>query len=191
MEEIQAQLISAAITIIVTCIGIVSGYAGKFLRERFSVERLDRSKKYAEIAVQFVEQIGQDLNSKQKFEIAKKRLVLMLNHNNIKISNDEMDALIEAMVAEMNRSFKEELNGGRITTGTLNAANVEWRGVSKYQPVKASTYYTDFGLSTSQSTCVENDEMICTEVSDGEHCSSCTVTSDEIHIKANKINIDQ
>ncbi|GEM_PF-603015 len=54
-----------------------------------------------------------------------------------------------------------------------------------------SQYTSDIDLSTYQSTCVENDEMICAEVSDGERCSSCTVTSDSIHIKANKIKIDQ
>ncbi|MFS0643656.1 phage holin, LLH family [Siminovitchia sp. 179-K 8D1 HS] len=126
MEAIQAELISAAIGIIVTCIGIVSGYTAKFLKEKFGLEKLERSKAYAKIAVDFAEQVGIDFKAEEKFDTAKKHLLLMLNNNNIKMSEDELEGLIEAMVAEMNRSFKKELDERRVAEQVIEDIKCRW-----------------------------------------------------------------
>lgn len=109
MELIQEQLLQLLATVLTVCIGVVTTYLTKFLKEKGVITKLESKKNYVNIVVNAVEQLYKEADGKVKLDIAKEQIVKLLNEKNIKISNVELEALIEAMINEMNVSIKKEL----------------------------------------------------------------------------------
>lgn len=110
MELIQAQLLELLATVITICIGVVTGYATKFLKEKGVIAKLESKKNYVDIVVKAVEQTYKEAKGTEKLVIAKGKIIELLNEKKIKITDEEMDTLIESVVAEMNKQIKEKLN---------------------------------------------------------------------------------
>lgn len=73
-------------------------------------------------AVRFVEQVYKDLHGREKLEQAMKRASALLSGYGIKITDTELEALLEAAVNEFNNSFRKEngpMLGGPIEDATL------------------------------------------------------------------------
>lgn len=96
-------------TLIYTVLTAILGFIGiaiKSLLERFVNDKLKQ--KIVETCVNAAEQIYKDLKGNDKLEKVKENIVAMLNENGLTISELEMDMLIEAAVAEMNKQLKKE-----------------------------------------------------------------------------------
>jgi LL-H family phage holin len=96
-------------TLIYTVLTAVLGFIGiaiKSLIERFVNDK--RKQKIVETCVNAAEQIYKELNGNEKLEKVKEKIVAMLNEKGLTISELEMDMLIEAAVAEMNKQIKKE-----------------------------------------------------------------------------------
>lgn len=96
-------------TLIYTVVTAILGFVGiaiKTLLERFVNDK--RKQKIVETCVKAAEQIYKELKGKEKLEKVKENIVAMLNENGLTISELEMDMLIEAAVAEMNKQLKKE-----------------------------------------------------------------------------------
>ncbi len=96
-------------TLIYTVVTAILGFVGiaiKTLLERFVNDK--RKQKIVETCVKAAEQIYKELKGKEKLEKVKENIVAMLNENGLTISELEMDMLIEAAVAEMNKQIKKE-----------------------------------------------------------------------------------
>lgn len=96
-------------TLIYTVLTAILGFVGiaiKSLIERFVNDK--RKQKIVETCVNAAEQIYKELKGNDKLEKVKENIVAMLNEQGLTISELEMDMLIEAAVAEMNRQLKKE-----------------------------------------------------------------------------------
>ncbi len=110
LDSIQSELINMVIVIITTCISLVATYITKFLKEKGIVAKLEKNEKTVKIVVNAVEQLYHEHKGQEKFELAKKELVELLNSKKIKITEQEIKLLIESAVREANASIKKELD---------------------------------------------------------------------------------
>ncbi len=124
MEAIQEQLILLLAAIVVGIVGVIGESIRKWLNAKFNKEQLQQGVEITNIAVKAIEQVSETIGVEDKFNSAKKKVVSALNEKKIKISEEQIDLLIEAAVSEMNKQIKEG---------------------------KQDIYYSDFNISTHQS----------------------------------------
>src|SRR5690606_11135264 len=110
MEAIQAELINLVIVVITAFIGLVTQKVTVYLKEKGLIAKLEANKELVRIVVNAVEQVYGYLDGDEKLKIAKAELVKLMNEKKIKISEREIDALIESAVKEMNDAIKKELH---------------------------------------------------------------------------------
>lgn len=93
--------------IIMNIIPIVLATVGTFLigliKAKYSqYVNTDTKKEIAMLTVRYVEQVFKTLHGEEKLDKAKSAFVKMLNEKGIKISDDEINMLLEAAVHQMN-----------------------------------------------------------------------------------------
>lgn len=93
------------VTMIVTAVFGMIGVMVKNLVAKYLDDSTKRA--VAKTVVQFVEQCFKDVHGADKMRIALDRACEMLTEKGIKVSNVEMETLIEAAVAEFNEAFKK------------------------------------------------------------------------------------
>ncbi len=107
MEAIQAELINFLMVVIVGLIGWVTQRVTVFLKEKGVLAKLESNKEIVRTVVNAVEQMYHHLNGEEKLNVAKLELVKVMSEKKIRISEKEIDLLIESIVKEMNDKFKE------------------------------------------------------------------------------------
>lgn len=110
MEAIQMEIIELVGLIITALIGWVAQRVTSYLKQKGVVAKLESNKELVRIVVNAVEQTYKHLGGEEKLNVAKIELVKLMNEKKIKISEQEIDALIESAVKEMNDGIKKELN---------------------------------------------------------------------------------
>lgn len=110
MEAIQAELVNLVIVVVTVLIGWVTQKVTAYLKEKGLIAKLEANKELVRIVVNAVEQTYKHLNGDEKLKVAKVELVKLMNEKRIKISEQEIDTLIESAVKEMNDAIKKELN---------------------------------------------------------------------------------
>lgn len=110
MESIQAELINLVIVVITALVGLVAQKVTAYFKEKGLITKLETNKELVRIVVNAVEQTYKHLNGDEKLKVAKIELVKLMNEKKIKISEKEIDTLIESAVKEMNDAIKKELN---------------------------------------------------------------------------------
>ena len=98
MNELLAQ-ITPYIMIILTAI---AGYLAKKVKDVIDA-RVDRENQvklmeFVELTVDYVEQIGINLASAEKFELAKAKVLIWVNQKGLTVTDEELEVLIEAFV---------------------------------------------------------------------------------------------
>jgi|SRR5690606_9887116 len=109
MEVLIPELFDIVVILITILVGAVSRYAIKFLREKGLLAKLQNNKELVKIAVNAVEQTYKTLEGSEKLNMAKLELVKLMNEKKVKISEKEIDLLIESAVKEMNDAIREEI----------------------------------------------------------------------------------
>lgn len=108
MEALQQALIN----LLVVVIGVVASFIGQklsvYLQQKGIDKQLQSKKAYADIVVSAIQQIYKEADGAEKLESAKKELVDLLNKNGIKISDSELNILIESAV----KGMKDGVNKG-------------------------------------------------------------------------------
>lgn len=102
MEVIQAELISFLMVVLTTCVGLVTRNVMSFLKKKGIVAQIEGNREIVRIVVEAVEQTYTQLNGEEKFELAKTKLIELMNNKKIDMTIDELNLIIEAMVKEMN-----------------------------------------------------------------------------------------
>lgn len=110
MESIQAELINLVIVVITALVGWVAQKVTAYFKEKGLITKLETNKELVRIVVNSVEQTYKHLDGDEKLKVAKIELVKLMNEKKIKISEQEIDTLIESAVKEMNDAIKKELN---------------------------------------------------------------------------------
>lgn len=96
MKEILMQVIPIVLATVGTfLIGLIKAKYSQYVNT-------DTKKEIAMITVRYVEQVFTALHGKDKLEKAKSTFVDMLNEKGIKVTESEIDMLLEAAVNQMN-----------------------------------------------------------------------------------------
>lgn len=96
MKDIIMQIIPIVLATIGTfLIGLIKAKYSQYVNT-------DTKKEIAMLTVRYVEQVFKTLHGEEKLDKAKSAFVKMLNEKGIKISDDEINMLLEAAVHQMN-----------------------------------------------------------------------------------------
>jgi hypothetical protein len=109
MEAIQVEIMNLVVAVLVACVGIVTRQVVKYLKSKGIVSQLENNKELVGIVVKAVEQTYKTLHGEEKLNVAKLEVVKLMNEKKIKISEKEIDLLIESSVKEMKDTVKDEL----------------------------------------------------------------------------------
>lgn len=110
MEAIQAEIISLVAIVIASLIGILTQKVTEFLKDKGVITKLENKKELTKIVIGAVQQIHTELGGNEKLNVAKSELLRLANEKGIKISEHEMDLLIESSVREMRQAVQVELS---------------------------------------------------------------------------------
>jgi LL-H family phage holin len=103
--DLEIMNMIGAILIVIS--GVITKYAVGYLKSKGLLAKLEGNKELVKIAVHAVEQTFNHLKGEEKLNYAKLEIVKLMNEKKIKISEKEIDILIEATVREMKKSAKE------------------------------------------------------------------------------------
>jgi LL-H family phage holin len=109
MENLHAEIINLVIIVLTGCVGYMTTQITKYLKKKGLVAQLENNKEVTKVVVSAVEQMYTHLKGDEKLNLAKMELVKLAKQNKIKMSEKDIDIMIEAMVGQMNKSAKEEL----------------------------------------------------------------------------------
>lgn len=105
MEQVQGAILSALGTILVALIGVITQKVVAFLNEKGITEKLNKKQYLVDIAVNAAEQIYRNEDGAIKLANARKEAIKLLNDNGLKITETELQNLIESSVKAMNDAF--------------------------------------------------------------------------------------
>ena len=110
LQALQPILLEAITGIFVIISGIVGAQINAFFKQRKLGEKMSNHKELIGHVVKAVEQGYKDFDGSHKLEIAKDKAVELANQKGLKITDAEMDMLIEACVAELKKeAMKQEI----------------------------------------------------------------------------------
>jgi len=89
----------------VALINVVIYYVAMFLRKHKVVQELNAHKELVKIAVVAIQQAYESLDGSRKFELAKDWVINAANEKGLKISDKEIEFLIDSTVKELKTSM--------------------------------------------------------------------------------------
>lgn len=109
MESLQTEIINLLAVIIAGCVGLVTKSIMSYLKKKGIVTQISNHKEIASMVVGAIEQTYKTLHGEEKLNLAKIEMIKLAKEKGIKLSQRELDLLIESAVKEMNKSIKKEL----------------------------------------------------------------------------------
>lgn len=109
MEAIQAEIVSFVAVLIASLLGIITRKLVSYLDSKEINIKSAASKELAIQVTNMIQQSYNHLGGGEKLNVAKSELLRLANEKNIKISEHEMDILIESSVKTMKDAIKKEL----------------------------------------------------------------------------------
>jgi hypothetical protein len=107
MEMLQAEIINFVVVVIAGCVGIATKAVMSYLKKKGIIAKIEGHKELASIVVGAIEQTYKHLHGEEKLNLAKIELIKLAKEKGLKISEKELDLLIESSVKEMNKAIKE------------------------------------------------------------------------------------
>lgn len=109
MELLHNEVINIVVTLLGAGMAYLTKVAISYLKKKGLITQMQNNKVLVGVVVNAIEQTYQHLHGEEKFNLAKVELLKMMQRKNIRITEKELDFLIEAMVKEMNETAKIEL----------------------------------------------------------------------------------
>lgn len=106
MESLHTEIINLVAVILAGCIGAITKYAVAYLKKKGIMTKIESHKEIAHIVVGAVEQTYKHLHGEEKLNLAKIEMLKMAKDKGVKISEKELDMIIESAVKEMNKAIK-------------------------------------------------------------------------------------
>lgn len=106
--NIQEAVMQLMLAVITGLIGLVTAKITKYFKEKGILAKFEAKKTSVDIAVNAVEQIYYNEDGVVRYQNAKQRATDILNDQGIKITDDELNTLIEASVMAMKNSYEQE-----------------------------------------------------------------------------------
>lgn len=107
LELLQAGFMEILMMAITTMAGVITVAVKKFLTKKGIITDMQKHEKLVGHVVKAVEQGYKDFRGDEKFEIAKDKIVELANEKGFKITDAEIETLIEACITEMKKADKE------------------------------------------------------------------------------------
>ena len=104
MQEISPYLMSILTVLVSTLSVFLASKIKVFFDSKMEKDEQERLLRYVGLAVEYVEQIGKELDSEHKFELAKIKIVSWVEAKGLVVTDDEIEVLIESFV----RGLKKE-----------------------------------------------------------------------------------
>ena len=112
MEQIMKVVMPAALQLAGTILMVLAGIVGYQVKKLFNKYVDTQVKKdIVESTVQYVEQVFKDIHGQEKLDKAIERASQLLAEQEISVSIDELETLIEAAINGFNNGYKFEKSG--------------------------------------------------------------------------------
>jgi len=108
MNELLNQIMPYIMIILTAIAGYLATRVKVYIDSKIDKDKQDRLLKFIQVTVAYVEQIGIDLPSEDKFELAKAKALVWINEKGLNISEDELEVLIEAFVHNLTITTPKE-----------------------------------------------------------------------------------
>ncbi|ARM66769.1 holin [Lactococcus phage AM4] len=126
MNELVQAITPILLALLVAIIGYLAKIAGiqvQRVADKYAIKaKLDANKTIVDLAVKYVQQVFNEADNKTKYNEAKNKALEILSEKGIKITDAELNMLIEASVA----NFKQ----GMTETVTLKNPSIEENAVA-------------------------------------------------------------
>lgn len=109
MENIQVELVNLAVAVLTALVGLATKSVMSFLKKKGIVAQVQNNKEVVSIVVKAVEQMYGQLKGEEKLNMAKMEIIKLMQQKKIKMTEAEIDLMIEAMVKEMKDQANTEL----------------------------------------------------------------------------------
>lgn len=103
------ELINIIGLIIAGLLGLIARQVASFLKKKGVVAQIESHKEIGKIIVGAVEQGYKHLQGEEKLNLAKHEFLKFAKEKGVKVSERELDLIIESSVREMKKSVKDEL----------------------------------------------------------------------------------
>ena len=107
IQDAVLQILGAILSVAVSAIGY---YGTQFLRNNIFLQNLSKKKEITAIIVKFVEQSYSEINGDAKLEKAKDEVLKWANNIGLKITEQELDAMIESAVKDLKLASESAKN---------------------------------------------------------------------------------
>ena len=98
MEQLMEQLTPYIMIILTAIAGYLATKIKGFVDSKIDAENQRKLMEFVRVTVNYVEQIGVKLPSEEKFALAKSKVLIWVNEKGLKVTEDELEVLIEAFV---------------------------------------------------------------------------------------------
>lgn len=105
MQEIIIELQPHFINIVLTVLTALAALIGKQVKQYLNTKE---KRDIVDATVRYVEQVGKNLGSEEKLELAKVKALEWINSRGFNVSEVELEILIEATVQSFYRHAKED-----------------------------------------------------------------------------------
>lgn len=110
MEELMNQIMPYIMIILTAIAGYLATQTKLFIDGKIDKQNQEKLMDFVRTTVEYVEQIGIELQPEKKFELAKSKILIWTNEKGIKVTEDELEILIEAFVHNLTLSKPLELS---------------------------------------------------------------------------------
>lgn len=98
MEELMNQITPYLIIILTAVAGYVATLIKGYIDQKIDMDNQTKVMKFVKTTVEYVEQIGINMDAEAKYKLAKSKIVIWMNQKGMTISEEELEVLIEAFV---------------------------------------------------------------------------------------------
>lgn len=111
MNELLQAITPILLALLVAIIGYLAKIAGiqvQRVTDKYAIKaKLDANKTIVDLAVKYVQQVFNEADNKTKYNEAKNKALEILSEKGIKITDSELNMLIEASVANFKQGMSE------------------------------------------------------------------------------------
>ncbi len=111
MNELLQAITPALLALLVGVIGYIAKIAGTQVQrvaDKYAIKaKLDANKTIVDLSVKYVQQVFKDANGETKYNEAKNKALEIMSEKGIKITDAELNMLIEASVANFKKGMTE------------------------------------------------------------------------------------
>lgn len=109
MNGLQDAIFNLFMVVLTGILGVLATHITRFFKKEGIISALNTKETSVKIAVNAIEQIARNEKVPDKFHAAERLALKLLNEKGVQITSTELEALIEASVAEINKNIKNEL----------------------------------------------------------------------------------